>query len=717
MEEPQPMDYVLHSSDASSSRTQTQHSPPASCPSWRPDQTSTLPPALPNPNPDSTSARFRTLQPHPPHSAVHPAYDPVHASSNTWYHQQTPSFQWPTSIGHPPHPGYHSRNSSSDYYTLGGSGAVSNPGPTLGAASGPPHQQPAPPTLPFPDHAYGFPYPFRHTPITRFPPAQPPYLPFNNQDRSLPPQPTLRGISLPSLNPHSAHLPIPNPSPPHPASNNQPGQGAMSSPEGSSPSTPGGPSNHTDAPAESPASPNRTSEDGPSSSAATSHAPALSRLNPLPANAPSPTTPPVFATSSESGYRRQHSSRPRMPRPSVNSDYDSEEELERIEDEQMRFIEHYSLSSAAGGAAFQLQDRGVRAHQLIRGQLSNKRVASKKALASLESVELSTLPENERTCVICYNEFGVENPEGINEAPLRLPHCKHVFGDHCIKKWFEESDSCPYCRDKVPSEMVLPSSATLQAFLRASYSANAGRLTISGPRPTGRQSGSRSQDSEPYSRMRDDDLGLNPPRAWHAGERRSPPSEFSENRRRTRARHFRSASGAGASSNRPLSFGGQATATSSQHSPGRERVTPPSVFGQPSYPFANDPRRSLTGLFGRQFAYPPRPYNFINTPNSGTNNGHVEYGNMPFPAPHPENMMPYGRGMIPQAPFYGSDPNMMPNPFVGGGPPRAGPNVGWGQDQQPSLAPQPAPSNQPLPPLTGYEPSGHPRPYPNNNWQ
>ena len=55
-------------------------------------------------------------------------------------------------------------------------------------------------------------------------------------------------------------------------------------------------------------------------------------------------------------------------------------------------------------------------------------------------------------CVICYNDFGVESPEGINEAPLRLPRCKHVFGDHCIKKWFEDSDSCPYCRDKLPSE-------------------------------------------------------------------------------------------------------------------------------------------------------------------------------------------------------------------------------------------------------------------------
>lgn len=42
------------------------------------------------------------------------------------------------------------------------------------------------------------------------------------------------------------------------------------------------------------------------------------------------------------------------------------------------------------------------------------------------------------------------------ESPLRLPKCQHVFGDHCIKKWFEEADTCPYCRDKVPSEIQVP---------------------------------------------------------------------------------------------------------------------------------------------------------------------------------------------------------------------------------------------------------------------
>lgn len=65
-------------------------------------------------------------------------------------------------------------------------------------------------------------------------------------------------------------------------------------------------------------------------------------------------------------------------------------------------------------------------------------------------------------CVICYNDFGDRSTEGINEAPLRLPKCKHVFGDHCIRKWLENSDSCPYCRDKLPS---VPKPITGQAFM------------------------------------------------------------------------------------------------------------------------------------------------------------------------------------------------------------------------------------------------------------
>ena len=60
----------------------------------------------------------------------------------------------------------------------------------------------------------------------------------------------------------------------------------------------------------------------------------------------------------------------------------------------------------------------------------------------------------EKACIICYNDFHVSNPEGVIEKPFRLPKCRHVFGDICIKQWFEDNTTCPYCRDKLPVEVV-----------------------------------------------------------------------------------------------------------------------------------------------------------------------------------------------------------------------------------------------------------------------
>lgn len=41
--------------------------------------------------------------------------------------------------------------------------------------------------------------------------------------------------------------------------------------------------------------------------------------------------------------------------------------------------------------------RSVRQAQLLRGQMSNKRVASQKAIKALQNVEIQSLPENERS--------------------------------------------------------------------------------------------------------------------------------------------------------------------------------------------------------------------------------------------------------------------------------------------------------------------------------
>jgi hypothetical protein len=172
-----------------------------------------------------------------------------------------------------------------------------------------------------------------------------------------------------------------------------------------------------------------------------------------------------------------------------------------------------------------LPDEHLRAAQFFRGSVSTKMVASPTALRSLTSVDLTELKESERSCIICYNEFGQETPEGVKEAPLRLPKCKHVFGDHCIKKWFEESDSCPYCRDKLPSEPRIQ--ATSRAF------ANFLRM-----RQNSGGNGGRAAEQDAYLRAV---TGGSESRQW--GGRRSPPSDGSETRRRMRARHETRGSG------------------------------------------------------------------------------------------------------------------------------------------------------------------------------
>ncbi|KAI2607540.1 uncharacterized protein GGS25DRAFT_523064 [Hypoxylon fragiforme] len=225
------------------------------------------------------------------------------------------------------------------------------------------------------------------------------------------------------------------------------------------------------------------------------------------------------------------------------------------------------LEAAVGGHA---GDERMRTHQVMRGALSGKRVASKKALTSLESVIISDLPDNERTCVICYNDYGVETPEGISESPLRLPKCKHVFGDHCIKKWFEESDSCPYCRDKVPSEPQYRQAVNahnVYRFLRQHHQIHLqhmqmrsgreqerGDTDLSRPADTTFNGLSTAISANPYTDLEFGTLGSPGARRtdsmaavyaarspWHTnpGDRHSPLpfGEVSENRRRVRPRH------------------------------------------------------------------------------------------------------------------------------------------------------------------------------------
>ena len=52
------------------------------------------------------------------------------------------------------------------------------------------------------------------------------------------------------------------------------------------------------------------------------------------------------------------------------------------------------------GSGIRLPEDRVRAHQLFRGTVSTKRVASKTALASLQTVQISDLPSGDRSKLV-----------------------------------------------------------------------------------------------------------------------------------------------------------------------------------------------------------------------------------------------------------------------------------------------------------------------------
>ncbi|KZL87826.1 c3h4 type zinc finger protein [Colletotrichum incanum] len=444
-------------------------------------------------------------------------YDPVHASANYWHPQgQLPPYHWqPHMLGHRPQlvPQHRSSNSASEphFYNHGPASSFSN---GLGGYSGaPPNELGGPPTM----HPS-----FSHTQL-------PPPVRYGHSTPLAPSQPT---TSQPLFTPERTF-----------GQNTTSRNGAFNAASHSlNASTPPLPQDSSEP---SPETPQATQSTTPESTATSTQAPPSSTSIQF-GSAPPSSTPQHYPTFPLSPYRSHRSApigsssststsnfvppnlrrAPGNPRrtmsrrqsPPSDGDMDSERELRMVEQ-----VIH------ASGSAGRLVDGDhhmdpVRAAQFLRGSVTTKYVASSSAIQSLQSVPISDLPESERTCVICYNEFGVETPEGVKEAPLRLPKCKHVFGDHCIKKWLEDSDSCPYCRDKVPNEpRITSTNPNVNNMLRAR-----GQVTLGGYAGF-----MRERDA---NLSQDDSTRLSAAGSSH-GERRSPPTDSGEGRRRIRPRH------------------------------------------------------------------------------------------------------------------------------------------------------------------------------------
>ncbi|XP_058098656.1 uncharacterized protein LOC131243359 [Magnolia sinica] len=60
--------------------------------------------------------------------------------------------------------------------------------------------------------------------------------------------------------------------------------------------------------------------------------------------------------------------------------------------------------------------------------------------ALLEKYKVKRWDEREN-CGICLDELGYSETEEVSVLP-----CSHTFHVRCIKRWLEESDSCPLCR-------------------------------------------------------------------------------------------------------------------------------------------------------------------------------------------------------------------------------------------------------------------------------
>lgn len=484
-----------------------------------------------------------------PSSRAGTHYDPVHGSSSSWWQQNQHRHQHhhPHTVGHnnwqPPLPFTRSPYVFPQAFP---GGLLSPPGAPMASGPSPGQSQPVG------AHASYHPNYSNSNSHTAAPVHTPP--PFNNHRSAFPnlnliggtapgqhshaagsgnsahPEPhAARASGLPALHPFAASLGVnlSSHTPPTTSSSNM-AQHAFSSP------------------------PDRTSYEEQAAYPADmfhyGHAPPMRDWSP-PRELPLPVSIndlPRLSTSTSSLRRPAFGYRLSSPEGS------SDEDLESTEHE-AGFLEVVTPRNGAG-ALFGSEER-IRAQQLMRGTAPGKRVASRRAIESLQSVEISGLSENERTCVICYNDFGVENPEGINEAPLRLPKCKHVFGDHCIKKWFEESDSCPYCRDKVHSEPQLrqPNVMTLvrNHFGNTSYAqrqardvANAQVRSGGGPADGARGGAYISPAGDYYDAatagvyMHRRPEGSSSRASWQSSPgRRSPSNDFNDGRRRTRARH------------------------------------------------------------------------------------------------------------------------------------------------------------------------------------
>jgi hypothetical protein len=80
--------------------------------------------------------------------------------------------------------------------------------------------------------------------------------------------------------------------------------------------------------------------------------------------------------------------------------------------------------------------------------------SSKALLNGLQNISIADLPNGTTSnpaCGICLSDLTdnvTQDDVGEGERAVRL-HGTHFYGEQCIRRWLEENDSCPHCRERV----------------------------------------------------------------------------------------------------------------------------------------------------------------------------------------------------------------------------------------------------------------------------
>ncbi|KAH8668179.1 hypothetical protein BGZ60DRAFT_515588 [Tricladium varicosporioides] len=150
------------------------------------------------------------------------------------------------------------------------------------------------------------------------------------------------------------------------------------------------------------------------------------------------------------------------------------EQVDRIMNHLKNFQRHYEcaygrIEETRGGILGEIKDNTVYIRSTGYGAkvllgllmadrlhvIDRERRKSREAIG-FEEMVVTELDKDNRNCLICGDEFGVES----GERPLQLVICcSKIFGDACLRLWLEGYDgrtnqTCPHCRHRFPASFI-----------------------------------------------------------------------------------------------------------------------------------------------------------------------------------------------------------------------------------------------------------------------